>query len=395
MRLLQGSVKSPWAIGPILRARGTSGWFGAGIVRRRAIGQNEPVIDTPERLAEALVELEHASWLALDTEADSLHAYPEKLCLLQLSHPGGEMLVDPLVGLDLRPLLAILKRHTLILHGGDYDLRLMYRSWDFTPSAIFDTMTAARLVGCRQFGLTDLVHKFLNLTLEKGPQKANWGQRPLTPRMTAYAEADARYLKPLQEKLERELQRLGRTEWHREICARIVADATRFSPPDPERVWRLRGSHGLDRMGLAVLRAIWQWREAEAVRANRPTFHILSHDTLVEVASAAARWGSVPHQLPRHLTQRRRQGLVKAIEEALALPHEMLPEKIRHEHKRMPLAVGRRASALRERRDKKASELNLDPSFLASRTQLLELAAMGDWQKTSLMRWQASLLEKA
>jgi ribonuclease D len=105
------------------------------------------VIDTAERLHEAIQELERASWIALDTEADSLHAYPEKLCLLQLSHPGGDLLVDPLAGLDLSDLLKVMARHTLILHGGDYDLRLMYRTWRFVPAAIFDTMSAARFVG--------------------------------------------------------------------------------------------------------------------------------------------------------------------------------------------------------------------------------------------------------
>lgn len=350
------------------------------------------MIDTPERLGEALEELRHASWIALDTEADSLHAYPEKLCLLQLSHPGGELLIDPLAGMDLAPLLELMAKQRLILHAGDYDLRLMYRTWRFVPSAIFDTMSAARLVGSRRFGLTDLVHKYLELVLEKGPQKANWGQRPLTPRMTAYAEADARYLKPLQEKLHTELTRLGRVEWHAEICRRIVTDATRLNPVDPNLVWRLRGSHVLDRMGLAVLRSLWHWREDEAIRANRPTFHVLNHELLVEVAAAASRWGAVPQQLPRHLTSRRRQGMVRAIEEALALPPDKLPERLRHEHKRVPLSVGRRAASLREKRDRRASDLDLDPTFVASRGQLLELAETGDWTQTSLMKWQAELL---
>lgn len=350
------------------------------------------MIDTPERLAEALSELQHASWIALDTEADSLHAYPEKLCLLQLSHPGGELLIDPLVGLDLAPLLELMAKHRIILHAGDYDLRLMYRTWRFVPLGIFDTMSGARLVGCRRFGLTDLVAKFLELTLEKGPQKANWGQRPLTPRMTAYAEADARYLKPLQEKIHAELVRLGRVAWHDEICARIVSEATKLNPPDPNLVWRLRGSHVLDRTGLAVLRSLWHWREDEATRANRPTFHIMNHDHLVEIAAAASRWGTVPQQLPRHLTARRRHGVVRAVEEALALPHEQLPERVRHEHKRVPLSVGRRAATLREKRDRKAADLNLDPTFVASRGQLLELAETGDWTQTSLMKWQAEIL---
>ncbi len=351
------------------------------------------VIDTPERLAEALAELEHASWLAIDTEADSLHAYPEKLCLMQLTHPGGDLLVDPLAGLDLGPLLAILQRQRLILHGGDYDLRLMYRCWQFIPSGIFDTMSAARLVGCRRFGLTDLVGQFLGLSLEKGPQKANWGQRPLTPRMTAYAEADSRYLKPLQEKLSADLERLGRSAWHEEVCGRIVSEATSIVAPDPNLVWRLRGSNALDRQGLAILRSIWTWREQEAIRANRPTFHILNPDVVVDLAAAAARWGTPPNQLPRHLSPRRRAGLIKAIEEAFALPADQWPEKVRHEHKRLPISVGRRAAALRERRDRRAAELDLDPSFMASKSQLLEAADTSDWSQTSLMTWQAKLLE--
>jgi ribonuclease D len=53
-------------------------------------------IDTNDGLDRLIVSLRGASRVALDTEADSLHAYPEKLCLLQLSHAGGHELVDPL-----------------------------------------------------------------------------------------------------------------------------------------------------------------------------------------------------------------------------------------------------------------------------------------------------------
>jgi ribonuclease D len=143
-----------------------------------------------------------------------------------------------------------------------------------------------------------------------------------------------------------------------------------------------------------VLRAIWRWREEEAVRANRPTFHILNHDRAVELAAAASRWGAVPQHFPKYLTPRRKQGLAEVIQEAMTLPPDQLPEKIRHEHKRLPLAVGRRAASLREKRDRRAAELGLDPSFLASRSQLLELAEFGDWTKTSLMSWQAEALVK-
>src|ERR1043166_8261400 len=119
-------------------------------------------------------------WIALDTEADSLHAYPEKLCLLQISHEKGDELIDPLARMNLARLWPALAPHQLILHGADYDLRLLRKTHQFVPQSIFDNMIASRLLGDREFGLTNLVSKYLGITLEKGSQKADWARRPLT-----------------------------------------------------------------------------------------------------------------------------------------------------------------------------------------------------------------------
>ena len=48
------------------------------------------VIDTDAKLAAFLPTFKSATWLALDTEADSLHAYPEKVCLIQISTAAGD-----------------------------------------------------------------------------------------------------------------------------------------------------------------------------------------------------------------------------------------------------------------------------------------------------------------
>ena len=101
----------------------------------------------------------------MDTEADSLHAYPEKLCLLQFSLESGDYLVDSLAGLDLSELLGVLRNRELIFHGADYDLRMLRKTFHFVPAAIFDTMTAARLLGYKQFGLGHLVERHLGVRL--------------------------------------------------------------------------------------------------------------------------------------------------------------------------------------------------------------------------------------
>ncbi len=73
-----------------------------------ASGTIRPVIDTQEKLAAFLPVVNSAAWLALDTEADSLHAYPEKVCLIQISTAAGDRLVDPLAGIDIGPFLDAL-----------------------------------------------------------------------------------------------------------------------------------------------------------------------------------------------------------------------------------------------------------------------------------------------
>src|SRR5437899_6283024 len=118
------------------------------------------MVDTEEKLRSFLHALRGASWLALDTEADSLHAYPEKVCLIQISTTSGDTIIDPLARFSIDPLLDALSGHELIMHGADYDLRLLRKHHDFVPTAIFDTMLAARLLGVRQFSLSYLVEVY-------------------------------------------------------------------------------------------------------------------------------------------------------------------------------------------------------------------------------------------
>lgn len=116
-----------------------------------ADAENSLYIDTASGLLDLVSRLEEAPEIALDTEADSLHHYFEKVCLIQLAAGEENAIVDPLCGMDLSALLALLTRKPLILHGADYDLRMMRMSFGFLPERdVFDTMLAARLLGVRR-----------------------------------------------------------------------------------------------------------------------------------------------------------------------------------------------------------------------------------------------------
>jgi ribonuclease D len=351
------------------------------------------VIDTNEKLDAFMPVLRAASWVSVDTEADSLHAYPEKICLIQISTAAGDRLVDPLAAIDLPRFLEALKGHDLLMHGADYDLRLLWKHHRFTPRSVFDTMIAARLLGARQFSLNSLVSHHLGLTLDKGMQKADWARRPLTERMEAYARNDTRHLKPLADKLRGELQAKDRLAWHEESCARQARDCAFDLEPDGDTVWRMKGSHLLSRPALAVLRNVWHWREREAVASNRPPFFVLPHETLTHIAVAALDSKPIDTLLPRRFSDRRREGLREAIQRGLGTPTSQHPEPLRFNSRRLSEAERRRLAELERRRDAHAAKLGLDPSLIAPRAALLDLARHWDKHAPELMKWQRELLQ--
>ena len=129
------------------------------------------LITSAVQLHELVSRIESVDRVAVDTEADSLHCYREKLCLLQISLPGRDYIVDPLANVDLAPLRTALERKEIVLHGADFDLRLLRRGLTFTAQRIFDTVIGARLLGIREFSLAALVKRYFDVELGKGSKR--------------------------------------------------------------------------------------------------------------------------------------------------------------------------------------------------------------------------------
>lgn len=348
------------------------------------------MIETYAALTELAPRVAAADRVGVDTEADSLHCYHEKVCLVQIGLDDADELVDPLADLDLAPLLDALGGTELVMHGADFDLRMLYRLGLGAPPKVFDTMIAARLTGAARYGYAALVAEHFGVALPKGQQKANWALRPLAPTLARYARNDTHYLLPLAERLERRLAALGRAEWLEQTCRRAVRAARVVRPRDPETEWRVRGSHVLGARASAVLRALWHWRESEARGVDRPPFRILSNADLVDAARRVDRGETTP---PRGLRGARRARFSRAAGEALALDDAKWPQRPAVKTRpRLTKAQEKHVAALRRRRDGRAKELAIDAELIAPRAALERIATEENDGLHALLPWQQSLL---
>jgi len=331
--------------------------------------------------------------LAVDTEADSLHHYPEKVCLLQLSHHGRDLLVDPLAGVDLRALGPLFADREVrkIFHGADYDLRLLHREYGLEVSGLFDTMIAARLTGERVFGLAAMLEARFAVRLDKRFQRADWSRRPLDGEMEAYAAADTRWLEPLAELLERGLLDLGRASWAAEEFRRV--ERVRWVERDDEdALRRVKGSATLDRRGLGLLAELVRYREQRARELDRPPFRILRDEVLLRLARHCRDASTLRSETAR-VTAREREGVAAALLRGLETADERLPELRRGGAARPSADRVERLRRLARQREALAARLGLEPSVLATRQ------ALGEWidgvppgRAESLRTWQADLL---
>jgi len=354
------------------------------------------LIANAAQLARLTQQIESADRVGIDIEADSLHSYREKLCLLQISVPSTEsahgcddFIVDPLADLNLDPLRGALEPREIVLHGADYDLRMLRRGLGFIAYKIFDTLIAARLLGIREFSLVALLRRYFGLELPKGSQKANWAKRPLPPRMEEYAINDVRYLLPLSERLQTELDRYQRCDWLRQSCQRAIEQAAMSRVRNEDELWRIPGSGSLHGRAAAVLRALWQWREQEAQRTDRPPFHILRNEHLLKAAMTFASGGAPDY---KYFSPRRRQAFREAARRGLDEPESKWPVLLRRSGTRPSTDTLKRVDELRRRRDKAAEQLGLEPSFIAPRSALEAVAANSTTAASLLVPWQRELL---
>ena len=313
--------------------------------------------------------------IALDTESNSRHRYPERVCLVQVATDSKVYLIDTLAVNDMKPIGEVLANETVVkvIQGAEYDIRCLDREWRFRVRNLFDTSIAARFAGMKQTGLSALIEALLGIHIPKDAriQKSDWSHRPLSQDAVNYAATDVWYLLNIRKALENKLRTLARSPWVSEECARL--EEIRYVAPDPETAFlSLKGSRKLNGQGKAILKRLFMLREDEARRRNRPPYYVLSHETLVCLAfNPAADLAQLPG-LRRQVDSRFGRLLRATLHRGLADPPISNP--IRSSIQSVTPIEIERLQILKKWRMRLGTQLSIDPALVWPMASLERLA---------------------
>ena len=364
------------------------------------------LVDTAQAFADMMSRLLAVPAVAVDTESNSLYAYTERVCLIQLSIPGVDYILDPLAVDDIGDLGQLFGTPDIekVFHAAEYDVMVLRRDYGFEFANLFDTMIASRILGWSRHGLGSLLTELFGVRTDKRMQRTNWGRRPLSPEQLEYARLDTHFLLPLRDILMAELEEQRRVEEARAAFARIAQSRWTQRTFDPE------GSRTLDGTGLAVLRELYAYREQRAREMDRPPFKVLGDSTLVALSRARPRNRSELRAikgLPRRLPVTEQRRILKAIARGIASPLPRRPPV--GDGSRPDEATKMRYEALRRWRRRRAQERGVDPDVVlsnralrllahhnpTSHAQLKAIGALNDWEMQEYAREVLATLRAA
>lgn len=341
-----------------------------------------PVLPPPTLIADEaslgrlVQELSRHPIVAVDTESNSLHAYRERVCLIQFSTPGDDFILDPIKVKDLQPLAPLFANpaQQKVFHAAEYDIICLRRDYQFDFRNLFDTMSGARSLGWPQVGLAAILETRFGVTMNKKYQRADWGRRPLTSEQLDYARLDTHFLLGL-----RDLQLQALTDgghWPEaeeefERIASLRGDGEAPSAPSAA-FWRVKGARDLAPAQAAVLQELFAYRDEQARRIDRPLFMVMGDATLLELARRAPRRsedlaavpGMTPDQIRRH-----GPAVLRAIKQGLRAPAPRPPQV-----EREPDEVRDRYDRLHTWRKERARKRGVESDVILPRRALIDLA---------------------
>jgi len=343
-------------------------------------------VDQQSVFEKILRDLKGEKTLAVDTEANSLYAYHEQVCLIQISSSKKDYIIDPLALEDLSPLGDIFSNPGIekIFHASEYDILIMRDEYQFGFQNLFDTMLAAQILGRKKLGLDALLEEIVGIQVNKKYQRANWGKRPLPADMLQYAQVDTHYLIKIRHTLAAELEKKGLTP----IATEDFSRACRLHRQDREEklapYWRINGARKLPPQKAAVLVKLFEYRDQVARRRNQPVFKVLSSQALLNLAEQCPTSAQQLLKLDlvgKNALRRHKEGLVQAIKAGLASDPVRPPRREQTDD-----SFFAREKALRDWRKQTAGKMSVNSAVVLPRELLYALISNNPTNREELAK---------
>ncbi len=362
------------------------------------------LVESAERLEDLILAAGRDDVIGVDLEADSLHHYRDRICLIQVSTTFNDWVVDPIKIKDLQPLWETFKdpAKLKIFHGADFDLRSLDRDYSVHVASIFDTKIALELLGCSVIALAGVLQERFNVSLSKKFQKHNWSRRPLSREAQIYAAMDTRYLIRLYSLLDQELLRRERRDWARQEFEHL--EDIRCAPSKRETLGyrRLITGDNPDPRYMQCLRLLFEFRKREAERCDLPVFRIFTDAVLSALAYVSLVKNSTTLDSSILLVAEPYRREVKdIIFSAIRTPLIECPQPVDESLNQDPPYDNRFFRGLQLSRDRAAEKLKIEPSVIAGNKILKRIASLSIDQRrncsiarelTAIRDWQWDLL---
>ncbi|MBU44492.1 MAG: hypothetical protein CMN76_14820 [Spirochaetaceae bacterium] len=331
-------------------------------------------IDTQDALDRAVGTIQKSSYLALDTESSSFYTYFNELCLLQFSCENLHGIIDPLAGLNLSSLGAVMENPDIekIFHAAASDIVELKRDLGWKFVNVFDTFLACKYLGLESCSLSALAHFYCGVTLEKGEQKSNWKQRPLTQSQLDYAHLDTLYLSAIRDHMHPELKRQGlEEEYYQEIEFQVASLSSDTKEKDPDAYAKVNGVQKLSAPERGRFKAIHEIREQEAAAQNIAPFRLMNNHEMIRMARNVPEKAADLKRFKAHprFFSRRGQDLIEALSAAEPIEKNRMPSPTAFEPGTEELF-----KTMKSWRSRVAEKRNLESGMILNNRVLKEIA---------------------
>ena len=224
--------------------------------------------------------------MAVDIEAESnLHAYGEKLCLIQIFDGVNQVIIDPFEMDDDAPRALFEDRSILkVMYDASSDLSLLRNTIDMGIKSILDLRPAVELLGYEKKDLHSVLAAELGVILERKSrfQKHNWTRRPISLQAMEYALNDVAYLLQLKDAVWRKL-------YERELLDIFLLKNLQVQNKDytrntEDRYKRTRGYHSLRGAERTAFHRAFDVRDKHAIALDMPPHNVVGNGDLIRMA---------------------------------------------------------------------------------------------------------------